>query len=42
MIVHEATGEGIAAVFFDVDDTLIDYDFTSRAAFHHALGEDAG
>jgi putative hydrolase of the HAD superfamily len=31
----------LRAVFFDVDDTLIDYDRTSRAAFHLALGDDA-
>ncbi len=31
----------IRAVFFDVDDTLLDYDTASRAAFHGALGEDA-
>jgi putative hydrolase of the HAD superfamily len=30
----------IRAVFFDVDDTLIDYDAAARAAFHEVFGED--
>lgn len=31
----------VRAVFFDVDDTLIDYQHAARTAFQHALGADA-
>lgn len=31
----------IEAVFFDVDDTLVDYDRAARAAFHEVFGADA-
>jgi putative hydrolase of the HAD superfamily len=30
----------IEAVFFDVDDTLVDYDRAARAAFHETFGPD--
>ena len=31
----------IEAVFFDVDDTLVDYDRAARAGFHEVFGADA-
>lgn len=34
------TGRGLSAVFFDVDDTLVDFDAAARLGFLEALGED--